>query len=948
MIVRRQSSVYALHSPNRSVDTARELPWPIALLPSTTFRAPRRVALTVMLLCTIAGGLRAGPVDVVVDAERVTGEINPLFRDFAQGGESRDPDFYAPAVDPMRALRPRMVRFDHVFDYFTTVDVRGDRLDVNFSPLERMLAHIEAMGAEPMVCLSYFPGGLTDGRSIDPPADFAHWRALIERTVRRLSRRSPPVRYYEVWNEPNLEMFWGADLERFLELYEVTSRTVRDTDPAARIGGAGFAGFPVAWIEGLLDHVKERGLPLDFLSWHEYDVDAVAVAGRARDARRMLAERGLDADLVLNEWNYHSEVVPGNDDHRAAVYIADHLRHMMDAPIAYAPFFEIKDSRHPDHRFWGRWGLLTADDAPKASYFAMLAHQRLGSERLALRSPERDIDGLATRDGERLILTLYNRSRQSREVNLRIEGLPRDAPAVAWKRWLIGPTHSNPARGTVSQLQHIEHAFPASGVEAGVLHRRLTLAGESVSLCEIEPAPTAPPAVRCALAPVADALNGETPREMVLAVRNKEARSVRVGPVSVVDDTGRPLPLRDMGSAQPIDATRAVKIEPNAERRWRVSLAVSEADSEAPISSRRDAGSNQAAGSGPRFARPAERFVLASITVNDEVTLRCGGAWLVQPSVGVELKPSRIVRPATGGPVAMALHLENRTGDRLENRLTWHAEAGAHFEPGLPDRYALRPRASSRLDMKHRVTGVSDDTPVVGRLEVRARIDGAPEGDDEVAAVALLVPSFDVPRAPRRLEIDGDLAAWRSRPPTGRLPVAARGRHDNRFWLGWDPAFLAIAVEVHDPQHEQSFHGPGLWQGDSVQFAFDMHWNSEPGRSGYDDDDVEIGMALGPRGPFCWVFKPFGDNKPGELDVPLAVVRVGERNPEQARTIYEVRLPWRVLSDRPFEPGRAFGMAIVLNDVDDQRRHFALWGAGIAEQPEPWRFIRMELKDAER
>jgi xylan 1,4-beta-xylosidase len=58
---------------------------------------------------------------------------------------------------------------------------------------------------------------------------------LVRATVRHLvdryrlaQVRSWPI---EVWNEPNLDLFWqGADQDAYHQLYEVTAQTVKEVD----------------------------------------------------------------------------------------------------------------------------------------------------------------------------------------------------------------------------------------------------------------------------------------------------------------------------------------------------------------------------------------------------------------------------------------------------------------------------------------------------------------------------------------------------------------------------------------------------------------------------------------------------------------------------------------------------------------------------------------------
>jgi hypothetical protein len=73
------------------------------------------------------------------------------------------------------------------------------------------------------------------------------WLAYVEKTVTHYKDR---VRYWEVWNEPNLMRFWenpdGAD---YATLLKATYRKIKEIDPELTVLYAGVSGIPLAFIE---------------------------------------------------------------------------------------------------------------------------------------------------------------------------------------------------------------------------------------------------------------------------------------------------------------------------------------------------------------------------------------------------------------------------------------------------------------------------------------------------------------------------------------------------------------------------------------------------------------------------------------------------------------------------------------------------------------------------
>ena len=107
------------------------------------------------------------------------------------------------------AAHPRTVRIDASLEVAST---GPDALDLR-NLLERVAA-VRAVGAEPIVILSYMPEWLgtpnANGRDPTrvPPSDPDAWEALIQRVVHELAIAPAPAYRFEVWNEPDNPIFW--------------------------------------------------------------------------------------------------------------------------------------------------------------------------------------------------------------------------------------------------------------------------------------------------------------------------------------------------------------------------------------------------------------------------------------------------------------------------------------------------------------------------------------------------------------------------------------------------------------------------------------------------------------------------------------------------------------------------------------------------------------------
>lgn len=95
------------------------------------------------------------------------------------------------------------------------------------------------------------------------------WENYVSALARHFRGR---VRFYEIWNEPNLPAFWqprDPDPEEYACLVRLTGMRIREEDPSARIGACVSGGN--SWYT---QHFLRSGIAsfLDFFSIHPYSV----------------------------------------------------------------------------------------------------------------------------------------------------------------------------------------------------------------------------------------------------------------------------------------------------------------------------------------------------------------------------------------------------------------------------------------------------------------------------------------------------------------------------------------------------------------------------------------------------------------------------------------------------------------------------------------------------
>ncbi|MBI4026433.1 MAG: DUF4838 domain-containing protein [Verrucomicrobia bacterium] len=136
--------------------------------------------------------------------------------------------------------------------------------------------------------------------------------------------------------------------------------------------------------------------------------------------------------------------------------------------------------------------------------------------------------------------------------------------------------------------------------------------------------------------------------------------------------------------------------------------------------------------------------------------------------------------------------------------------------------------------------------------------------------------------------------------------------------LGWQDEGLRLVVKVKDVEHQQPFSGADIWQGDSIQFGFDMAGDGvkQGFGKGYDDsNDFLYGLAQ-PDAPdsqpelYCW--------KAPKGKAATNIANDGSTHrysikPEKGELVYDVLISWKRLGFAP-KTGHVFGFNLVVFD----------------------------------
>jgi hypothetical protein len=115
-----------------------------------------------------------------------------------------------------------------------------------------------------------------------------------------------PVRSWQVWNEPNLPVYWpsGPDAAEYVALLRATGRGLRSVDPGAEVVTAGLPdsrlGVPLRNYVGEMYAAGGAGA-FDVLAVNPYGLDARGVLNTVRTVRRVATTNGDNPAVWVTE-----------------------------------------------------------------------------------------------------------------------------------------------------------------------------------------------------------------------------------------------------------------------------------------------------------------------------------------------------------------------------------------------------------------------------------------------------------------------------------------------------------------------------------------------------------------------------------------------------------------------------------------------------------------------
>lgn len=251
-------------------------------------------------------------ISINIDCNSINGKIK-FFGDINDG-----PLPVGNGADITEQYREIGINFIRTHDFYGPTDISSifpdwnasvyDAESYNFSSSDVVIKSIVENGFNVFYRLGE---SASDNKSrAMPPKNFTKWAEICKHIVMHYNNGWNNgyyfnIKYWEIWNEPDLKGFWNGTAEQYYKLYETTAKMLKEYNSSLKIGGPCIASVKNEnFTKGFLDYVVSHNIPIDFFSWHMYDSNPYNYYKASLYVRELLDSYGLyDCENINTEWN---------------------------------------------------------------------------------------------------------------------------------------------------------------------------------------------------------------------------------------------------------------------------------------------------------------------------------------------------------------------------------------------------------------------------------------------------------------------------------------------------------------------------------------------------------------------------------------------------------------------------------------------------------------------
>ncbi len=226
-----------------------------------------------------------------------------------------------------------------------------------------------------------------------PPANYANWNTAISGIVDRIVNvYGLSNAQFEIWNEPDLGSWTGTKSEYF-ELFQNTYDAIKSVDVNIPVGGPatnhwgkninyeppyGYISNSIgdsSLISELMDSSTVWNRPLDFISWHNFNLVHQTNQNAIEYITQKCTSLGIPIpELMVSEWNTPSVV--RDTDLQKAYFIKSQME-MAKTVLNYNMVAAWQDFDQSTSEFHNDYGLLTYGSIHKPAYKSLVLSDKM-------------------------------------------------------------------------------------------------------------------------------------------------------------------------------------------------------------------------------------------------------------------------------------------------------------------------------------------------------------------------------------------------------------------------------------------------------------------------------------------------------------------------------------------------------------------------------------------
>ena len=333
-------------------------------------------------------------------------------------------------LDMIKAAGFNWVRFD-----FNWKDMEPQQDQFVWGPWDNAVNHAHSIGLNVFATMAYTPKwasadpGCTDCGPT-PFANPADWADYVTKTVNRYKGK---VKYWGLWNEPNLEHFYTGTLDQFVnDILIPGAQALKAADPNGLVLGPELAGLTKSsnwngdngtcvfgkcvlngWEIDLAEVLKKGGGHIDIVTHHFYDDNADKLVGLVLDGesdfgvkthsslKEIIEQHSPGKEVWLTEWGWNTTPYGGyNGDGQTsepdqAKWSKETWEQLAVAQTGWPALTKLFLYDFHDGEFEGKlwaFGIVRADGTPKPTYDTLKAYFGANPPQCGAVDPDPDPD----------------------------------------------------------------------------------------------------------------------------------------------------------------------------------------------------------------------------------------------------------------------------------------------------------------------------------------------------------------------------------------------------------------------------------------------------------------------------------------------------------------------------------------------------------------------------